>query len=218
MSVTQLIDNDVVIKLAQMDAFLDGMQSIGVKPGEVASLKAMLRFMGIADAARRERLTQSKAEADRLNDVLHGLVELEMTEEESRAATSVMKLVLQEGLDLDEGELALIVVASARGGLDVCSGDKRALRSLPALEKLWGAVKALRGRFVCLEQIFLRLCQLRGLPRVRDAVSRSPRADTAIAIAYEITASGGDKAFVKGMRMVLDEHLHKPAPGWLKTF
>lgn len=134
MTVTVLLDNDVVIKLAQMDAYVDALVAVGVSPAHVGSLRVMLRYMGIADASRRTRLTKTPAEAERLNVALQSIVELEMTPKESALAALVMTQVLSAGLDLQEGELSLCVVAVSRGALDLCTGDKRAIRELPALE------------------------------------------------------------------------------------
>lgn len=218
MTVTTLIDNDIVIKLAQMDVYVDALAAIGVQPGHVASLRAMLRYMGIADAGKRERLTKTQAEAERLNVVLHSITELEMTEGEALAAAALMKRVLTEGLDLQEGELALLVVAVTRGALDVCTGDKRALSELPALEVLWVSLSALRGRLVCLEQLFAQLFKTSGFARIRTAVTTSPRADNALAFVYDKTAANGGNAFGQGLRLVIDGQIQQSAPGWLKAF
>jgi len=216
MTVSTLVDNDVVIKLAQMDVYADVMHCAGAKRGCVGSLKPMLRYMGIADARRRAKLTRSQAEADRLNEVLHTIVELEMTYEESHISVAVMKRVLEAGHDIQQGELALMVVAICRGGVDVCTGDKRALRSIPPLEKIWSDVRKLRGMFICFEQLFKRLCAVMGLRRVRAAVLTSPAADATVSFVYQQTSAGGDKAFIKGMCLVIEEHIQKSAPGWLK--
>jgi len=217
MTVSTLVDNDVVIKLAQMDAYADVMNCIGAEQGSIGSLKPMLRYMGIADARRRAKLTKSQAEADRLSEVLYTIVELEMTDEEARVSAAVMKQVLEAGHDIQQGELALMVVATCRGGLDVCTGDKRALRSIPLLEKLWSEVGVLRGMFICLEQLFMRLCGVKGLGRVRTAVLTAPDADITVTFVYRQTSIGGDEAFKKGMRLVIEEHIQGPAPGWLKS-
>ncbi len=219
MSVDLLVDNDVVIKLSRMDVFSEGMQVIGAEEGKVGSLRVMLRYMGIADEKRRLRLTQdNKAEAERLNVALHSIVELELTAAESKDAASLMKMALDNELDVDGGELMLMVVALHRGGIDIATGDKRAIRSLPALAELWPPVGSLRDRIVCLEQIFARLSTLRGIARVRTAVSTSPKADSTISYILDQTSSGGPTRFVAGVKLVLDHQIEEPAPGWLKKF
>lgn len=217
MTVTLLADNDVVIKLAQMDAYVDAMASMGFSPQQVGSLPVMLRYMGIADSNRRSRLTANAAEADRLNAVLQSIVKIEMTADEASTAAMVMKAALLADLDVQEGELALCVVAVFRGDLDVCTGDKRALRELPALEQQWAALGGLRGRLLCFEQFFKMLCTQRGIARIRKAVTMSPRADETISFVYDKTSEGGDRGFIKGIELVINEHIAKPAPGWLKS-
>ncbi|MVT37146.1 hypothetical protein GO497_06975 [Acidovorax citrulli] len=66
MTVSVLLDNDVVIKLARMDAYLDALLSMGLTPRQVGSLKPMLRYMGLYDNSRLVRFTDNAAEAARL--------------------------------------------------------------------------------------------------------------------------------------------------------
>jgi hypothetical protein len=216
MSVSLLVDNDIVIKLAKMDVFKEGMACIGAGPQAVGSLRIMLRYMGVANAANRLKFTSDQAEADRLGAVLQTIVELELTQAEAELAATLMKLVLENGLDLQEGELALMVVAHVRGGLEVATGDKRALRSLPAFEKHWPQLGALRERFICCEQIFKRICAIHGLTRIQAAVRCSPSTEPTIAFVLEKTAAGGSANFMKGLDLVVADHLQDPAPGWLK--
>lgn len=217
MTVSVLADNDIVIKLAQMDAYVDALAAVGVSPPQVGSLRVMLRYMGVADASRRARLTKTPAEADRLNVALQSIVELEMTPEESALAALVMKQVLIAGLDLQEGELSLCVVAVSRGSLDLCTGDKRALKEFPALERLWGALSQLRGRCICLEQLFEKLCTKGGLGRVGTAVATSPNADGTIFFVYTHPEVKSAKGFVQGLQMVTQDRVGRHAPGWLKS-
>ncbi|MBB6560044.1 hypothetical protein HNP48_002716 [Acidovorax soli] len=217
MSVTVLIDNDVVIKLSKMDAYVDGLAAIGVTPAQVGSLKVMLRYMGRADPQRRSRLTAGQAESDRLQNALQSITELEMTPEEARISTQLMAAVLTAGLDIQGGELALCVVAVCRGDLDLCTGDKKAIRDFPAFEGIWAPMSQLRGRCICLEQIFQKLCSEGRLARVRKAVSSSPRADDTISFVYDQTAKHGERGFIAGLDLVIKDHIEEPAPGWLKV-
>lgn len=214
MTVNLLVDNDVVIKLARMDTYRDGIASLGRGPGQVGSLRVMLRYMGIADEARRLVHARTQAEADRLAQALHGIVEIELSDEESRAAAQAMKVVLEAELDLQEGELTLSVVAAMRGGMHVATGDKRALRSLPRLEVGWAQLAAMRGRFICFEQIFKRLCVCQGIARVSMAVAASPRADEAIAFVSNRYGSDA-RTFVAALDHLVTEQIEKQAPGWL---
>lgn len=214
MTVTLLVDNDVAIKLARMDAYREGIAGLGRVPAQVGSLRFMLRYMGIADAAKRLEHARTQPEADRLAQALHSIVEVELTDDESRAAARAMKVALEAELDLQEGELTLSVVAVMRGNMHVATGDKRALRSLPGLEQGWAPITAMRGRFVCLEQIFKRLCAIHGIAWISKAVAASPRADEAVAFVSNNYGSDA-RTFVAALDHLITEQITKPAPGWL---
>jgi hypothetical protein len=217
MTVSVLLDNDVVIKLARMNAFADGLGGINAHAGKFGSLRVMLRYMGIADEHRRLRLTDgNKAEADRLAAALHSIAETELTAHEAADAATAMRVALTNDLDLDEGELMLMVAAAHRESLDVATGDKRAIISLPALERNWPNINTVRERIICLEQVFGRLAAKHGLARIRAAVTTSPRADKTITFVYEQTNAGGVERFQAGLEFVINNQIRKPAPGWLK--
>lgn len=219
MSPTHLIDSDVVIKLSRMDAFKDGMTAIGVSAKGAGSLSIMIRAMGLSNSAKRLALTrQNHAEADRLAASLHQLVPIETTEEESQIAAVLMKTILASGLDIQEGELALLVVAACRGGMDFVTGDKRALRELPALAGHWEPLNAMRGRTICLEQIFKRLCSALSFVRIRAAVTTSPQAEPGMTKTYEhASVNGGGPTFVALLDLIIREHIESGTPGWLKA-
>lgn len=214
-----LSDNDVVIKLARMDASVDGFAAIGVHTEEVASLAVMLRYMGKASEERRLRLTSNRAESDRLMAVLQALMEIEPSKDESVLAATLMREVLSAGLDMQEGEIGLLAVAITRGGMDVATGDKRALCCLPKLQERATQLAIQRRRMICFEQIFLRLAQQHGMGRLKAAIASAPDADTTITTAVQYFEShGGAGSFVRGMQKVIGERIDQFAPGWLKLF
>lgn len=215
--VSLLIDNDVVIKLAQMDAYADAMSALGIKTREIGSLATMLRYMGRTSPDRRAALTRTPEEANRLGDVLPTLVEIEPTPEESRLAAAMMKVILLNELDMQEGEVTLMAVAIERPGTNVATGDKRALRALPALASLFTNLATLKGRFICFEQIFQKICQQYGMPRVRAAVLRAWHADATLAMTYDYFKDRGPKHFIGGLTLVIKEQVSTPAPDWLMS-
>lgn len=212
---TLLIDNDVVIKLAQMNAYVDGLSAIDYSPANVGSPAVMLKFMGLFSEERRQNLTQSEAEAARLLTALQSITAIEPTEPEVKTIAALGKLAFEHGLDLQAGELILLGIAISRGGMRVATGDKRALRALPDLATHCPEANALRRKFYCLEQIFKALAGAHDLARVRTAVTTSPRADETISFAYDNTQKSGKHAFIAFLDMVIEEHIEKPAPGWL---
>lgn len=212
---TLLVDNDVVIKLAQMNAYVDGLAAIDYSPTDVGSPTVMLKFMGLFSAANRHRLTKNAAEAARLLAALQSITSIEPTEPEVKIIAALGKLALEHGLDLQAGELMLLGIAVSRGGTRVATGDKRALRALPELAAHWPEGTRLRRRFYCLEQIFKGLAGAHDLGRVRTAVTTCPRADETISFAYDNTQKSGKRAFIAFLDKVIKEHIEKPAPGWL---
>jgi hypothetical protein len=215
--VSLLIDNDIVIKLAQMDAFVDGISAIGASTKEVGSLGTMLRFMGKSSEANRRRLTVSEQEANRLHQVLAAIIEVEPSIDEQRLAAALMKAIIEAQLDMDEGEVVLFAIGAIRKEVEVATGDKRALRELPHLARMNPVIGALRKRLICFEQIIKRLCQSKGLPRVRTAVLIARHADKTITVAYDMLESKGTAAFVTGMDLVVKERIGNFAPNWLKA-
>jgi hypothetical protein len=216
MTVAVLLDNDVVIKLARMDAYLDAIASMGFTEQQVGSLKPMLRHMGRYDRKRTARFTGNPAEAARLYSVLHSIVVLEMTPQEAALAANVMAKVVLAGLDFDEGELAMCVLAVSRGDLDFCTADKRAIRSLPKVENLWAELAKLRGRCICFEQVFGYLCRKAGFARVTQAVQTCPSTDKAITTIYDYTATSGSGKFLRALQLVIEDRIGQHARGWLK--
>lgn len=212
---TLLIDNDVVIKLAQMNAYVDGLSAINYSPADVGSPAVMLKFMGLFSEEKRRSLTQSDAEAARLMTALQSITAIEPSESEVKTIAALGKLALEFGLDLQAGELMLLGIAISRGGMRIATGDKRALRALPDLATHWPAANALRRNFHCFEQIFKALAAAHDLVRIRTAVTTSPRADETISFVYDNTKSSGRHAFMALLDMVIKEHIETPAPGWL---
>lgn len=210
-----LIDNDIVIKLAQMNAYADCLSAIGFGASDVGTLAVMLRFMGLWSTERREKLTRNSAEAARLLSVLQSMTAIEPTDAEAKTIAAVGKLALEHGLDLQAGELMLLVIAVSRGGMRVATGDKRALRALPELEKHWPVVSAMRRQLYCLEQIFKALAASHDFARIRSAVTTSPKADDVIAFVYDKTQTSGKHNFMAFLDNIVKEHVEQPAPGWL---
>lgn len=217
MTVSMLLDNDVVIKLARMDAYVDAILSMDLTPQKIGSLRPMLRYMGLYDHRRTARFTDNPAEAARLAATLKTIVAIEMTPQEASLATAVAKAILSAGVDFDEGELMMCVVAVSRGDLDFCTADKRALRSLPGVESRWPDISKMRGRCICFEQVFAHLCCKFGLARVSAAVQTCPTTDKAITRIHNASVSRGQEEFLRGLAKHIKDRIDQFASGWLKT-
>lgn len=215
MTVSLLVDNDIVIKLARMDCFPSGMGALGRSPGEFGSIFHMLRYMGISSEQRRRNFCSNQAEADRLQAALASIVHVELTDDEANTAAEIMATAIENGHDLDEGETALIAVAITRDKMEVATGDKRAVLSLAPMERLEPRLSAVRGRLICLEQIFYRLAATNGGRVVTDAVRTCSNADGAIKfVAHEYGRDA--KHVAPALEHLVREQIEKEAPGWLK--
>lgn len=210
--ISLLIDNDVVIKLAQLDAYGDAITALGIAPSDVGSLPPMLDYM----SRKLAKVTKSQDEADRLTQVLLSIAEVTITADESVLATQMMTAILQAHLDMDEGEVMLMAVAMKRPATTLATGDKKALRGLPKLSEAVPALKTLMGRIICFEQIIRKLCEKHGLPRVRSAVLKARHADQTLASAYDELHSSGAKQFIAGLKFVVEHQLPLVAPTWLR--
>jgi hypothetical protein len=214
-SIALAIDNDIVIKLAQMDAYKDGISAIGVNLSQVASTTQMLDYL--ATAPHSGKLNLTLAEQGRLHDAVKTIADVGMTVTESQVAAAMMKSILLGGLDLHEGETALMAIATQRATLEVATGDKRALKDLPKLATAYPPLAKLMGRIICLEQIFRKICKKHGFKRIRAAVVSAPHADQIISMFYDEAATKGDAAFIAGMSFVIQQQINAVAPGWLKA-
>ncbi len=216
MTVSVLLDNDVVIKLARMDAYLDALSSLELTPRQVGSLKPMLRYMGLYDKSRLARFTDNAAEAARLLAALKSVVVMEMTPQEAALATNVGRAVLSAGLDIKEGELMMCVVAVSRGNLDFCTADKRALNSLPNVETYWADVGNMRGRCICFEELFYALCRKFGLARVTQAVRTCPTTEKSMTRLHDVSVARGQDHFLHELERYVEDRISRSARGWLK--
>jgi len=216
MTVSVLLDNDVVIKLARMDAYLDALSSMKLTPRQVGSIKPMLRHMGLYDNSRLARFTDNVAEATRLLAALKTIVLLEMTTQEAALATKVAKAMLSAGLDFNEGELMMCVVAVSRGSLDFCTADKRALNSLPGVEAYWADVGNMRGRCICFEQVFYALCSKFGLARITLAVRTCPTTEKSMTRLHDLSVARGQDHFLRALERYVEDRISRPARGWLR--
>lgn len=213
-----LIDNDIVIKLAQMDVYDDALLALDTLSIEVGSLGHMLRYMGKASAERRLGFMRDVAGADRLATILVGIVEVEPTGEEVTTAAVIMRCALENELDLHEGEVGLIAVAMHRKYPDVATGDKKAIRALPVASRGEGRLVYIKGRLVCFEQIVGRLCKRHGIERVRKAVQTAPFADRTITEAFQQYGAQGAHVFLQLLEFLVAKQISDAAPGWLKSY
>lgn len=216
-NIDMLIDNDIVIKLAQWNVYAEALAALNISNQCVGSLGVMLRYMGRYSAEKRAALTKNPQEADRLYAVLCSIQEVEPTAEEEALAYELTRVAIENGLDLDVGEISIISLAAFRINTLVATGDKRAIRELPQLEQIKPTIATIRGRILCLEQIVAKICKKNGMRKLRDAVLLARHADTTVTMVYDHYHAHGQSMFLGALSKVVQEHINGPAPGWLTT-
>jgi hypothetical protein len=214
MPVQVLVDNDIVIKLAQFDAFEEALALLGHAIGEAGTTKAARFQMGLRNPARRLRLTNgSQPAADRLGAIVGRLAGVETDPAEAALSAQIVKIALEASLDIDAGEAMLLSMLICRGARWFQTGDKRAIRSLPAAEARVPAIVPAKQRIVCLEQIIKGLLAAHGFPWVAARINAAPAADTGITLKLGRAQNDAGRftTFVNGAI----RNLSQQAPGWL---
>lgn len=110
------------------------------------------------------------------------------------------KLALVEAID--PGEAQIFALAAAEASLFVVSGDKRALRSLKAVE---GITEVLAGRVVVLEAVLLGLCDRLGPNELRQRVAPLMTADRMVQICFSAAGAEPDDALSSYYRSLAEE-------------
>ncbi|MGE4243303.1 hypothetical protein, partial [Ramlibacter sp.] len=181
------------------------------------ALGFMVRYMGLTSEADRLRLAGTSDAAERLAKILPTITAIEPTQEQQKRAASIMRTALLAEMDLDAGEVGLLAVAVDLLHAEIATGDKRALRCMPAIAKIEQSLLVLRKRLICFEQLISQLCRKFGMQRLRTAVTTCPSADETLAKAYTHYGSKDVGVFVNLMNYAVQEQIEKPAPGWLKS-
>jgi hypothetical protein len=110
------------------------------------------------------------------------------------------KLTLVEAID--PGEAQIFALAAAETSLFVVSGDKRALRSLKAVE---GIAEALSRRIVVLEAVLLGLCDRLGPNKLRQRVAPLMAADKMVQICFSAASAEPGDALLSYYRNLVEE-------------
>lgn len=143
MPVAVLLDNDVVLKLAQLDLLSEGCQLLSGKYGQLFVLDTLIFQL-------RGRAAERRYGADAIARVNY-CFEQNMFSNYEEQITDRRLIELQNTHDnLDEGEMRLMQGLMNHGDL-LLSGDKRFLKTISETGLIEEAT--LNNRFVCLEQI-----------------------------------------------------------------
>jgi hypothetical protein len=182
-----LLDNDALLKLASYDLIDEALQSLQLKPGDVA----VLPTAKYALLPTRNRLLRCKDEqtASRLEAFL--------------AACSVIpqEQISPELLDkltgiqsLDAGEAVLFAYAASNPDAIVVTGDKRAVGALATAD----VADALSGRVMVLESLVAAMV-LDAFAPVQEKVRSKPQVDKSLANVFGRSAPASIDGVVEGL-------------------
>lgn len=158
-----LLDNDVVLKLAQLDLLAEGCKLLTRNYGQLFVLDTLVYQLKGKAAVRR----YGTEAIERVNHCLaHGNFSLFV-----EVITDPRLITLQNDFDnLDEGEMRLVQGLLNHHDL-LLTGDKRFLKAIADTGFIENA--ALNNRFVCLEQIICFLINELSLDHVNDKATKA---------------------------------------------
>lgn len=188
-----LLDADILIKLAVLDCFDHGIAALGLGLSDVATMRSMTRSAGVENAQIRLQRAGSPKAARRLFVVLKAVPSIDtMSPAEKLLAASIVATGVRLGLAVDGGEALLMAIALSRKLPLVATGDKRAIKSLPALAAELPVVAQLAGLVIPLELVLLKALQLHGLAALHQKLLDGAGCDTAVQ--HVLQAAGSSQA------------------------
>jgi hypothetical protein len=145
-----LLDNDVVLKLAQYD-ILNEFAGVFGEPTNSFILPTLRYRFSLNDDTKAMRIVRDGAALERLRAFVASASEL--VDEPDATLLSV----LDDLPAVDVGEAILFAIASSDSHCLVFTGDKRSVVALAGSESTRGIVRSLAGRVHCLEQVVARI-------------------------------------------------------------
>lgn len=211
-----LVDADVLIKLSVLDCFLECIRVLGYALGDCATLKSMTFSAGLNNRAVRERKAGVGAPGQRLLKTLQTVPTLDILSGTERALSAQIGQVSQRcGLSIDGGEALLVSICIERGLPYLTTGDKKAIRSLPALSRQLPITSKLRGRLMPLEYLLLRLIRKEGLPPLYSRLVAGMSCDATVRNIL-LAAGQSQSLFEAGLESKLGS-LRQDAPGFIAS-
>lgn len=209
-----LVDADILIKLSILDVFADCLSAIGLKVAECATIESMRYSAGLHKQHVRERKAGVGAPAARLLATLRTISGISsISPDEQRLSTAIVAHSNRLGLAIDPGEAIIISVCVRRQIPYVTTGDKKAIRSLPDLERAVAEVANIKGKLIPFEYLLQQLVLKKGYATVHAKLVAGQHCDTGLRNALKAAGVDGDR-FLARLETKLGE-LRKEAPGYV---
>jgi hypothetical protein len=161
-----LMDNDVILKLAQCDLLQEALAGIGITHEELGVLQSARYKLG--------KKKVSGEQVSRILDFINSVTEInEPVSEEHLALFAYTP-------EIDPGEAILFSVAAGSDVIILTTGDKRSLCALAKLDGAESLIDQLAGRVLCLEQIIQRIIGQIGFEAALKKILGGCEHDTAL--------------------------------------
>ena len=200
---TCFLDNDIVIKLSAFDLF-DGAITILNLDWEQLRVysAAQYTFRGKSYIAQYSESVCQKA------------IAITQKCQKVEADNSIEFTLLNKVKNIDEGEAALIAATADKDVFLLTTGDKKCLKALATDPNLESVCKRLCGRVICLEQIILKLIEVKGFEFVRDRVLPMVGCDKSLQICFGYSTLATEENVIAGLNSYINE-IRQQAPDLL---
>lgn len=199
MTAPLLIDNDVIIKLAQYELIDKLLGCFKIEHSDVYILEELKYVAKLSDPVAGEKFFGSP-EALMMAISFYessNLAEIQSAE----IANFIFSL---ERPDLDQGEQLLLGCLIENENAKLFSGDKRAIRAISKL-KVEGIIDIGHHKLLVLEVAIHRLIGCVGFEYVSSKIRLRPDVDTAISICFGRTNPSSFESVLEGLSSYIDD-------------
>ncbi len=180
MRVIYLSDNDVLEKLAICDLLDDALEAFDADRSDVLVLRTLKHRIGIGSPRPKTVGRLGEAAATRLVQFLATVNEVQSYSETDHDLLES----LDEGVEIDPGEIILLSATDSISDYLLLTGDKRCLRAVASHPACAHIAARIQRRVVCFEQIVRRIIDRKGFVAVRSKVVPVLNCDAALRAAF----------------------------------
>jgi hypothetical protein len=204
------LDNDITHKLVAFQLF---DAAIAISALQID--KTNLRVLSTAKHFFRGKQKKNGASPD---PILTEVIELVSSCASAISDSDLDDAVTEELIQLEKvegihsGEQTLIVATRSQTDFLLLSGDKNCMRSIAKIpEQIY---RRLCGRVICLEQIILKLIEVKGFVFVRDRVLPMVSCDKSLQICFGYSTPASEENVIAGLNSYINE-VRQQAPDLL---
>ncbi len=203
-----LLDNDIIYKLVAFQLF---DEAIAIPKLQID--KPNLRVLPTAKHFFRGKQKKNGASPDPiLTEVIELVSSCASAISDVDDAVTEELMQLQQVAGIHEGERALIVATRSQTDFLLLSGDKNCMTQLAAIpEQIY---KRLCGRVICLEQIILKLIEVRGFVFVCDRILPMVSCDKSLQICFGYSTPASEESVIAGLNSYIND-IRQQAPNLL---